>query len=1016
MSDNGVPVDVGETQLDRRFFAGLDPLGVRLNGDVQDAFLRWNGEFLLFGVDLAAKDGRRLNEDVRLVGDLDRHVDVSQTIFQLDELRLAHRNFPARTRREEDVSVRVVRSDLEMRDVPDRIFRLVGDDFERIEPVVRLGVGDLSNAAHDDELSALLRYPVVRGNDARDAVLPGLGGDKLSRPFALFVGPELVGVDLRLDRLHGAVVGLGIFNSIELDDRGAGDALAVEPTRVDSKIHRVADPEIAAIEPDVGLERAPRRVDFAAADDRSARLVRYFGGDFVLLVVVRIDQLGERGIDGDFKVAVLPNLRFAFGDDFRHAGRLRHIEEREPHASPMAPAGVPVVVVSELPVSASVEPVPISRGEIGRTVVRPNHFIGDDRVCDRGSEVVFRVDLRFERVAERDRLFRRVDRYLEFRLAVFFEPERAVPQPGIDGSIVVEMSRKLHGVDAEFRVAGNFKGVAERAVFVERNALFGDFLAARGEYLIIELLARPFRVVRRVVSSVPDDEFEFRLLVRTVDGPVGDEEGARVLEKIVAGINAPNSLEIHEGVLRRALFVAPVFRNDRENFGRVLFFNFVVGEKDGPGFIGSFRISFGFDRVTTVGPATIDNKEFDRPFGKRLARLGVEREVAVPVLKRLADDGDVAQPDDSDVFVPVRRGNFDKVRARLADREVDALDFVVMVRVGLKLNGVARDFFADKIDLLERFEELPLLRIELFVRLIVFRQELLAQNEVDHAVQVAVTAVILPEFVAAHDLQRFVDVEPLGDDFRADRVAESDIQVRFRTGDDGAGVDRDARIDNLRKGRFRLFEDVVRNVLLVKDLLPDFGGFIELASVLILLGEIDEHAPVGETPDLDNFAPQIDIVVFRREFEPFHARCELGDRFIVGERVQRPDPLLARLLVGAGIFVEEEPVGRKGLDAKDLLRFLSAHTADVRFIGREFFDQFVQERLAAFAVVLSRFKGLGSGKEDGAARFVDGRAARPVLTIDVRCREIVREDAEVGQGLLTPVVVRAAPMQGAGKG
>jgi hypothetical protein len=86
---------------------------------------------------------------------------------------------------------------------------------------------------------------------------------------------------------------------------------------VESEIHRVADPEIAAIEPDVGLERLTRRIDVAASEDRLTRFVGCLGVDYVQAVVVWIAQLVKRGIDGDFNGAVRVKRRFALGDNFR---------------------------------------------------------------------------------------------------------------------------------------------------------------------------------------------------------------------------------------------------------------------------------------------------------------------------------------------------------------------------------------------------------------------------------------------------------------------------------------------------------------------------------------------------------------------------------------------------------------------------------------------------------------------------------------------------------------------------
>jgi hypothetical protein len=215
--------------------------------------------------------------------------------------------------------------------------------------------------------------PLLCGNDARDAVLTGGGGDHRNDPFAVQVRLEFLGKDFRFDRLDRPVVRLCVFDFVELDDCGASDAFAVEPTRVESEIHRVADPEIAAIEPDVGLERLTRRIDVAASEEPSARFVGCFNRDYILLVVVRISQPVKRSIDEDFSDAVLIKRRLALCEQFGRV--LLWIAAREFLTAPLVPAGAPIVVVGELPISASVEPIPISGGEIVGTIVYSYHAV-----------------------------------------------------------------------------------------------------------------------------------------------------------------------------------------------------------------------------------------------------------------------------------------------------------------------------------------------------------------------------------------------------------------------------------------------------------------------------------------------------------------------------------------------------------------------------------------------------------------------------------------------------------------
>lgn len=135
---------------------------------------------------------------------------------------------------------------------------------------------------------------------------------------------------------------------------------------------------------------------------------------------------------------------------------------------------------------------------------------------------------------------------------------------------------------------------------------------------------------------------------------------------------------------------------------------FVVGKGYGPCFVSLFRIFRRGNRERIAVATTINDDEFDRLVDERLACSSVARDVLASVLdlhrpgKLSADlrlhglDDDVAQPYDGDVFLSAGCGNFDEVRARLVDWELDALDFVVVVRVGLELDGVSRSFLADK--------------------------------------------------------------------------------------------------------------------------------------------------------------------------------------------------------------------------------------------------------------------------------------------------------------------------------
>ena len=71
----------------------------------------------------------------------------------------------------------------------------------------------------------------------------------------------------------------------------------------------------------------------------------------------------------------------------------------------------------------------------------------------------------------------------------------------------------------------------------------------------------------------------------------------------------------------------------------------------------------------------------------------------------------------------------------------------------------------------------------------------------------------------------------------------------------------------------------------------------------------------------------------------------------------------------------ERLIPRQSLNAKGVARFVRApHERHVFAVFWGSFKGFRAQRLDAFAVVLSLFKGFGRLEEDGVAVFVDGRA------------------------------------------
>ena len=102
----------------------------------------------------------------------------------------------------------------------------------------------------------------------------------------------------RLDR-----PALGVVGDLEQLERPlAGDRLVVEGLGTDTRLDRVADAVVAAIDPGIHAERLARDQHGPGPDDRAPRLVGDLGGDLVALVLVGVGRLGEGGVDLDGSV------------------------------------------------------------------------------------------------------------------------------------------------------------------------------------------------------------------------------------------------------------------------------------------------------------------------------------------------------------------------------------------------------------------------------------------------------------------------------------------------------------------------------------------------------------------------------------------------------------------------------------------------------------------------------------------------------------------------------------------
>ena len=154
------------------------------------------------------------------------------------------------------------------------------------------------------------------------------------------------------------------------------------------------------------------------------------------------------------------------------------------------------------------------------------NFVRNGRVRHRRAEIIFGADFRDDFIAERDRLFRRVDDDFVFRLAVFFESERTVSKENI-----AIKSRQRHVVNAEFRVAGNFERIGETAEFVQNDLFFLRFFAGRIINFASYFFSGPIAFVGGVVPRGSDPKLELRLLFRAIDRAVGNKVRATIYQR-----------------------------------------------------------------------------------------------------------------------------------------------------------------------------------------------------------------------------------------------------------------------------------------------------------------------------------------------------------------------------------------------------------------------------------------------------------------------------------------------------
>ena len=141
------------------------------------------------------------------------------------------------------------------------------------------------------------------------------------------------------------------------------------------------------------------------------------------MVDVAVHRLGKCRVDLDLGSAVFTDLNFVLKHHLR-----RHVAARPPPvdrcpATPLAPAGIPVVVVAEPPVSGAVEPVPWHWRKPPAVVLAAQYLVFNRGILHRGTKQVVGLDLGLDFFPEHHGFSRCINCHLKLRLLVFLNAE-----------------------------------------------------------------------------------------------------------------------------------------------------------------------------------------------------------------------------------------------------------------------------------------------------------------------------------------------------------------------------------------------------------------------------------------------------------------------------------------------------------------------------------------------------------------------------------------------------------------
>ena len=706
------------------------------------------------------------------------------------------------------------------------------------------------------------------GDRAGQSILPRRAGGELVGDLTRFIG-------VQRPLLHRGFLGLakGIVGDFEQPHPAlASHALAIQGARGEGGLGHVAHGVIAAMGPGVHLERLPRHQDLAAAGDGAARAVGDFHADGVFVVLIPVGDLGEGGIDHHLEFPIRPDLRLGVGHQFRRLRGRRPPPGQRAQAAPVAPAGVPGVVVGEPPVTRPVEPVPGHRGKPAGVVRGAVDLDLDATLFDRPAKVILGLDRGGDGLAQHDRFGRGVHLHLKFRLLVLLHPEilpgAIIDQQrvGAQGSAggqgqgtgdpakaVGHQGFLVHilalGVDDANRQAGAREGglvllvkLARAAPDLELHALSGAIDRAVGDDEILDLVV--LRLVLAVVPHAPEPQPGQAAL----GGGGGDQVLRHLLARLELGVGG-NGLPLGVGLQGEAggAHIRPA-----------------------PG-RGLGQALLPVTKIIQVGPG-------HRLAGARVGHEGVHAGVGLAFLRqRLLHDHRVADPEHDEGFIAILDFATHQIGPGL-------LEGGLHVEHPVKMPGPGSQFLR------------PLRHLVAEVLLVVFRNDAPADALDLGAIPAQVAGIVGQVFL--HVLQQGGHLDGMRLEGDLGGVAVLEAKPGLAGGRAVVGLELPPVAHDLSQ--------LLARPLVALVILQVLAPVLRRRGILAAVGE-----NVRESAVIHQLGEQLDEIVLGRQGEAFDPGGQAGDGFVGLEGVQFPGPALVLLVL---VHALEKPVvGLQGL-------------------------------------------------------------------------------------------------------